>query len=323
MTTDDLIESYLSDVARALPRRQRRDVVLELRTLLAEELAAKAEQADRAADETMTYELLRAFGRPAEVAARYQPGPVIIDAADTRRFVRLTVGGVLVIWLLGLLDAVLVAAETDPTPILVLQIWWAKAGLPVLWWPGLLVVCFGAAAWARRRWPNTPVWKPRPVDRDRINRTGLAAALVFFTVGTAVLVRPAIFLDVFAAVFLDGPAAPAAYHAFAYDDEFYSTRAPVLLPLMILHLTLFAVLIARGRWEPLTRRIDLGLNLAICAVLTWILLAGDIFQAQPTDELVKLVVVLIVLGALVDAAVKVRRALRRRDTRPVMRTRSG
>ena len=192
MTADNLVESYLSDVARLLPRRQRHDVALELRTLLTEELAAKAETAGRPADETMAYDLLRDFGRPAEVAARYRPAPAIIEPADTRRFLRISVAGLLVIWSLGLLN-----------------------------------------------------------------------------------------------------------------------------------LALLSILVARGRWEPLTRRIDIALSLATCAVLTWILLAGNIFQARPTDELVKLVILLIVLGALVDVTVKLRREPRRATGHLIMRTRSG
>ena len=42
MDPQALIESYVDDVVRRLPRRQRSDVGLELRSLLGEELAARA-----------------------------------------------------------------------------------------------------------------------------------------------------------------------------------------------------------------------------------------------------------------------------------------
>lgn len=70
---------------------QRKDVALELRALLRDELDGSDDPLAR----------LRAFGRPTEVAARYGRPLTVIDQADTRRFVRLSVIGVLVIWLLG------------------------------------------------------------------------------------------------------------------------------------------------------------------------------------------------------------------------------
>ena len=79
MNANDVIESYVADVAAKLPRKQRNDVAFELRSLLAEELQGKAEAAGRAADATMATELVNAFGRPAEVAARYQPTLTVID----------------------------------------------------------------------------------------------------------------------------------------------------------------------------------------------------------------------------------------------------
>lgn len=82
MNANDVIESYVADVAAKLPRKQRNDVAFELRSLLAEELQGKAEAAGSAADAAMATELVNAFGRPAEVAARYQPTLTVIDPAD-------------------------------------------------------------------------------------------------------------------------------------------------------------------------------------------------------------------------------------------------
>ena len=42
MNANDLIDSYVADVARLLGRKQRDDVAFELRALLVEELDAKA-----------------------------------------------------------------------------------------------------------------------------------------------------------------------------------------------------------------------------------------------------------------------------------------
>ncbi len=70
MTTNDLIEAHVTDVALRRPRAQRNDVAFELRVPLREELQARAEAAGRDADPALATELLHGFGRPAEVAAR-------------------------------------------------------------------------------------------------------------------------------------------------------------------------------------------------------------------------------------------------------------
>ena len=64
MNANDLIESYVTDVAVQLPRKQRNDVAFELRALINEELQARAEAAGRGVDAAMATEFLQAFGRP-------------------------------------------------------------------------------------------------------------------------------------------------------------------------------------------------------------------------------------------------------------------
>ncbi|MFC4588797.1 hypothetical protein [Sphaerisporangium corydalis] len=313
MNADDLVESYVSDVARLLPRKQRDDVALELRTLLRDELEAKAATAGRPADEEMARELLTGFGPPREAAARYRPHLTIIDPADSRGFLRVAGGGIAVIWLLGLLAAFQRRPVGSAGDVLaVLRDWWLSVGPQVLWWPGLLVVCYATAAFVRRRRPESGAWKPRRGDRDRINRVGYLAAGAFFVSGTLVLIDPGRMLE----YVTGGRAAPAAYQAFVYDDDFFRHRAPWLLAFMVLHLAFYGVMIVRGRWNPLTRQIDIALGLTVCAILTWVLLAGDIFEARPTDQLTKTAITLIVITSLVDLSLKLRRQWRRITHRP-------
>ena len=82
-----VIESYVADVVRRLPRRQRSDVGFELRSLLNEELDAKAMDTGRSADEGLALTLLPPFGAPEAVAGRYRPqGFTISEPAQSRAF---------------------------------------------------------------------------------------------------------------------------------------------------------------------------------------------------------------------------------------------
>ncbi|HBN52615.1 MAG TPA: hypothetical protein DD456_00830, partial [Stenotrophomonas sp.] len=96
MNVDEVVESYVRDVAGCLPRARRNDVAFELRALLDEELAARARAAGRAPDKAMAMALLREFGRPSEAAQRYHDRPALIDAADTHHFLIWAVGGAVV-----------------------------------------------------------------------------------------------------------------------------------------------------------------------------------------------------------------------------------
>jgi len=296
MTADELIDSYVADVVTLLPRKQRRDVAQELRMLLREEVDAAA--GGQASREEATRALLASFGRPADVAARYGSPVTLIDPADTRGFLTLAMAGAVLIPFGTILNEL--TGQPDPRRDLGQAI--QKAWPYVFAWLGLLVVGFAVAAWARRRRPDAG-WKPRPIPTDRISRPGRAAAIIFFVLGTLVLINPAWLIRTVSG----GRAAPAAYEAFAYDEGFLRLRGPVVLGLMIAGLIILATLLLQGRWRPWIRQAEMVHSLAVCIVLTWAVGAGPIFKATPTDRSVKGAASLIVLVTLIDLAVRTRR----------------
>lgn len=306
MNSNDVIESYVTEVAVQLPRKQRNDVAFELRALLNEELQAKAEAAGRGADAAMATELLRAFGRPVDVAARYRPTLTIIDPADGHKFLRASVIGLAMIWCLGLWMHLRQPIESGGDFLRALGQWWGGTVIPSMWWPGVLVVGFGVASWARRRWPQTSAWKPRAGDRIHGSRAAIAMGLVGILCGLFVLIDPRWILD----VFWGGRAAPAAYEALTYTDTFLQRQAPCLLVLILLNIPIFITVLVQGRWSAILRRIEMGLGLVDCAVMAWTVLDGPVFIAPASDRTVKFFLVLIVAFVLVDIGVKLHRRVR-------------
>jgi hypothetical protein len=296
MTADELIDSYVAEVVMLLPRKERRDVAQELRMLLREEAGAAA--SGQASREQAARELLASFGRPADVAARYGSPVTLIDPADTRRFLTLAIAGAVLIPFGAILNEL-----TGPAgPQRNLGQATEKAWTGVFAWLGLLVVGFAVAAWARRRRPDAR-WKPHPIPTGRISRPGRAAAIVFFALGTLVLIDPARLIRAVSR----GRAAPAAYHAFTYDEGFLQLRGPVVLGLMIVGLILQVTLLWQGRWRPRIRQADMVYGVVTCIVLTWAVGAGPIFTATPTDQAARGAASLIVLVTLIDLAVRTRR----------------
>lgn len=302
MNANDVIESYVTDVAERLPRKQRNDVAFELRELLNEGLQGRAEEAGRAADEAMATEYLREFGRPADVAARYRPALTVIDPADGPAFVRAAVIGLGVIWGLGLW----IHLRQPGDFLTALGQWWVSTVIPSLWWPGVLVAGFGLSSWARRRWPHTAEWKPRAADRVPGTRAGLALGIVGILCGILALVDPRWVLD----VLFGGRAAPAAYDALTYTETFRHRQAPWLLVLMALNVPLFITVLVSGRRSATMRRIETGLGLVTSAVLVWTVLDGPVFMAPAGDRAVKFFLVLIIVFTLISLGIKLRRSVR-------------
>lgn len=170
MNANDVIESYVADVAGQLPRKQRNDVAFELRALLQDELAERAVQQARPPDKAMAMSIVAGFGRPAEMAARYAPRHSLIDPADNHN---------LLIW--AIVGAVLLRGQ---------DVFW-------LAWMGALLLIFLTMAWLRRRWPGLLGWRPRRYrDPDAVSRGGFATAAVFTLIfPLAMYVAPATFAN--------------------------------------------------------------------------------------------------------------------------------
>ena len=305
MNANDVIESYVADVAVQLPRRQRNDVAFELRALIDEGLQDRAEAAGRAVDAAMALEFLRAFGRPAEVAARYRPALTIIDPADGRSFLRATVIGLVIIWSAGLLVSLQQPIDSGWDLLQAIGQWWTRIVIPSLWWPGVLVMGFATAAWARRR-PQASQWKPRPGERTTGGRAAMVLGLVGMVCGVLVLLEPRWVLD----FFWGGRAAPAAYEALTYTESFLHGPAPWMLALLVLHILMFAGAIVSDRWAARMRRFETGLSLALCAAMAWTVLDGPVFRAQSSDGVCKLLLVVIIVATLAGIGIKLYQRVR-------------
>ena len=306
MNANDVINAYVAEVAVQLPRRQRNDVACELRALLQEELLAKAEAAGRPADASLATDLVRAFGRPGEVAARYLPTLTVIDPADGPRFVRASAVGLVVIWVLGLWEQVLMPVASGTELLSALGHWWGATVIASLWWPGVLVVGYGLAAWSRRRKSAPAVWTPREADRIHGSRAALALAVVGILCGVYVLLDPRWVLD----LFLHGRAAPAAYEALTYTADFRERLAPALLLLLLLNVPIFLAVLVKGRWPAWLRRAQQGLSLVTCAAMVWIVFDGPVFLAARSDRAFKGTLVLIVLLMLAEVVYRYLRRVR-------------
>lgn len=288
MKSNDVIESYVAEVMRRLPSGQRNEIGLELRGLLTEMLADRGEAT---AGGEAVLEMLREFGTPEEVAARYRPpGMVIIRAEDSRSFAWQAVGGVALQWALTLPRVF----EGQP-----LSAWWLSWGLGALWWPGFMVMMALIAAWLRSSGLVKPkAWHPRLVDPERVERRTLAFGLAGQAFGVALVASLPWLVHLM-------PEHMA--RVFAFDPAFLRERAAPVLLLWLGQFALYAHVLVHGRWSPRARGLGMASALAFLALLGWWIAAGNIFLAKASDDGAKAALGLVMLIIVVDLAVQFHR----------------
>ena len=67
----NLIDTYVSEVGRRLPKKTRTDIEAEIRSILEDMLEERSQKTRKPADDEMTFEVLKAYGAPEKVAATY------------------------------------------------------------------------------------------------------------------------------------------------------------------------------------------------------------------------------------------------------------
>lgn len=288
MTAQELIARYVQAVTRRLPARQRADIGAELSALLNEELAGRAPGGEP--DAATAEALLLGFGHPETVALSYHRPAQVIEAFDACLFRKLAVILVGALAVLGLGVALSdPAARSDPsfgsriadeTLAATLQ---CLGGLLVVFW----IVGFARRHWLRGKWSPTAL--PPVRDPAAVNRPLMVASTAFWSAGLAILVvGPA---QVMAGL-TSGAAPTALLDAFAYDPAFAAERAPVLWGLLALSILVPAWQALAGRVTRSSRRVEAVLTLILSAALFQMVLAGDVFAAEPTNEYMKLAMAL-------------------------------
>ena len=241
MDANEILESYVRDVADCLPRARRDDVASELRSLLAEELAGRAQESGRPPDRAMAMAMLQAFGRPAEYAQRYHARPALVEGADNHHFLIWATGGAVVL---------LMHAALNPQQHVDLD------GL-FLQWLGLLLLWFALAGWIRRRRPGVFRWKPShgPEWMPRgLSALSLVATLLF-PVWMYAAPQP------FARMLLPST---LSVEGLALDPVFATSGIRLLTMALLVGLALgHAIALLLGRQPAWLRRCGVAVNLAL------------------------------------------------------------
>lgn len=314
MKAYEMITRYAHAVAQRLPQAMRDDVRAELKALLTEELEAKA-AGGGTPGVTDARALLANFGSPAAMALNYHTPVPVIDPRDSRLFGKIAAivltSLVVLAVSIGLSEP---GADTGPAITARLIDETVMAGLKFL---GVLLVAFWGIGTLRRRMQQG-AWSPEslpPVrDPDAINRPLYALAIGFWSAGLAVLVAGPAQVMAFVS---GGAAPPALLEAFAYDSVFAAERALFLWLALSFAIALTAWQVIAGRRSRTTRRMDAITTVILSAILFQIVLAGDIFAAEPANQYMKLAMALFGGWGFVEGGTALFREWRTSRARPV------
>jgi hypothetical protein len=262
----DLIERYVYEVGRNLPRKNRADIQVELKSTLVDTLEDRVPGEPSQEDEI---QLLKEFGPPQKVAASYWPQGQYLIGPNLFPLFRMVVAIVIMVFVIVqivLLGIAMVFGQEVLTFLSVLDIFSEMFGSAFTAF-GIVVIVFAIL----QRFDVKPdeddeEWDPQELPeiepQDNINRGGRVAEITFSLVIIAILLFLADKIGVWVSPGTEILLNPVI-----------SNYIPLLILSIMLGIMLDVILLWRGKWETGTRMAKIGTNLFGLYVL-YVLIAG-------------------------------------------------
>ncbi|MFI4975985.1 MAG: hypothetical protein ACHP84_15705 [Caulobacterales bacterium] len=196
---DDLTDRYLAAIASHLPKAKAQDITAELRDLLLSQREEKEAELGRPLTPDEAEAMIKAFGHPLRVAARYDGAQYLIGPAlypywwAAVKVVAFMVSAVMVTLLI--LDIVFAAGSSDPILPHVIGAFWSSLFGTI----GALTILFAILERYAPHVELLPDWSPRrlyvPLEKpqtrwNRISELTLQVVLLLWWVGVLRLPDP-------------------------------------------------------------------------------------------------------------------------------------
>ena len=273
----NLIDNYVSEVGRRLPRKNRADIEAEIRSVLQDMLEERSQKADKPVEDEMILGVLKTYGAPEKVAATYQGeryliGPRLYPIFRLVLRIVLIVGAVLVVVMMGV-----AIARTPGTPQSAIGTILMALGNYIVYMLtalGNIVLIFAILEWALFRagtkidlkgLPKEKDWEPRSLLKISapnqvkmvdtiIEIVGAFAAIVVFNfypqiIGFGYFSNGNWYVGAGSA-----PSVPLLSEAFFYF-------VPYLTLVWVLTMLLDIILLRMGHWTVVTRICLIGLKI--------------------------------------------------------------
>jgi hypothetical protein len=298
MTAQSWIDRYVAEVGRMLPAGKRADVEQEIRSLLQDAVDASAPGAEPGDEQV--FAVLRQFGPPREMAARYGASQYLIGPLLYPTFMtvlRVVVGIVLAV---NLFAVVLAVAQSAVAP-----------GIGEIV-GGVVGGVLQAAAWVtlvfallerlnlREMEKIDQAWDPRALPAaGNVDRVSVVETIFTVIFNSIFIVLFAFNLDSQGSFIVQG----SDWASTPIFSPAFMRYVPWLIALLAADVLLAVATLIRGRWTPLLRVVGIGVNLFGVA-LAWVMLTGPNLAAWDVLGPAFSVVVAIILVANAVEAVQ-------------------
>lgn len=260
----NLIDKYIAEVGKHLPRKNRADIEAEIRSTL-EDMLEERTQGKGPADEATVMALLKEYGAPREVAATYKPHPYLIGPRMFPMFEMI----------LRIVFAVVIGAS-----FIGLGVNLSKVGLsgPEFastvgeWFTDLLgglIAAFGNIVLVFAILERTKVvndfekeikeWDPKELqaepDPDQIKRADAIATIIFTVLGL-------VLLNLYPSLFVIGFSNNDSWFTIPILTDAFFRYLPWINIMGLIQIAFNVFLLGQRDWKPITRILDIMIDLA-------------------------------------------------------------
>ncbi|HEY5270191.1 MAG TPA: hypothetical protein VII97_07625 [Anaerolineales bacterium] len=297
----NLIDTYVSEVGRRLPRKTRTDIEAEIRSILQDMLDERSQKTGNPIDDEMTLEVLKAYGSPEKVAAtylgeRYLIGPRLYPIFILVLRIILTVTGILAAIGLGIALSQAIGNPQNTFETILKAV--ANLVASLMTALGNIVLIFAILEWALFRaggkvdvkgLPKEKEWDPRSLTKVSLPNqvkmgetiveiVGCFAAIVIFNFYPQIIG----FTPSLNGVIENGNWSSVTFVPLLSEAFFY--YVPFLTLVWALTIILDIVLLRMGHWNTLTRVFVIGLKV-IGIIIAGAILAGPSLLAVTVETL--------------------------------------
>jgi hypothetical protein len=319
-----LVDRYLDAVRNKLPKNQRDDIVTELRDILLSQIEAEETARGRRLSEEEIVAILKRFGRPMTVAARYGASNYLIGPALYPAYLASLR---LLAWVLGPIAglSLLLSVATSDTPLrqaALNLLLFAVVGLAHF---AIVTLIFARAERAAAWRTSTDNWDPRslpsPQQLEPTPRSQLLCSILMMTFYLLLWIG-AVPVDAWIARLNAWAGATSLPYGFA---PVWGAISPVVVALMVTSIVRDIVSLLRPQWLMLRSYTGFALHVGALLVLIRLVRADAVFVVTDPagigaahighfNQLFFIVLFVAVVGASFSTLVAVRHLLRRRTS---------
>ena len=283
----NLIDKYIAEVGKHLPRKNRADIEAEIRSTL-EDMLDERKQGDGPADEATVMALLKEYGSPREVADKYKTHQYLIGPRLFPIFemvVKIVFAVVAAVSLIGLGVGISKTGLTGPEFVSTLTEWLGGLFTGLISAFGNIVLVFAVierTQAAKELEKDFREWDPKELqsepDPDKIDMPDHIATIIFTVLGLVIL-------NLYPNLMSFGFISNGTWVRFPLLTEAFFRFLPWINVMGLLQIIFSGYMLSQRIWTPLTRIANILVDIASMVLSIVILRTPGIFGVTTPDAL--------------------------------------